>query len=133
MNKICLGLLYLLIMVPVSFADTGKAVSFEVTEKISDKIVGLELSCDACELSSMPHIPAGWEFNINNNAANRLSVKGDIEVGAAAIGLDELNTMFSIKKLPGFNMDTLKYKIYTTKDFSKTKDIIIDHKHLIFK
>lgn len=51
----------------------------------NERIVGFELHLKSARIVSMPKIPIGWSFSVDNDPSWNTAVQGNILVGSAAL------------------------------------------------
>ncbi len=75
-------------------------------------------------VQSVSGLPGGWYVVVDNDASWRITVKGNVTVGAAALEADDLRKLqVTIKKDTSYQKFTLSGSVATTKDSQKTRNI----------
>ena len=99
-----------------------------------ERIVGFELKVTSGGICSLKSIPMGWNIQIDNDASWNTNMKGEIEVGSAALNQDFFKDFAVIKKAPQedppFDVEMV---LITTRDFEKEKRYSLKKEKFIFR
>jgi len=120
-----------LVLVTNLYASEGN-VYMSIKNHTKERIVGIEITCDDCTLVKFNKVPKGWQFNINNSSSDNVTIKGDIDVGAAAIDFYEINKLFIFNQTSS-NPIVISGTIYTTSDFERTNKIKLGNNNISLK
>ncbi len=83
-----------------------------------ERIVAFEITVAAGGIYQLDHLPMGWNFVVDNDPSWRTTVKGSIEVGAAAVDSDYFRAFMIIRRFEYANLKfELQGRVLVTKDF----------------
>ena len=103
--------LFLFAAVCPGLADDDQVVWLSVPPgdfKRNERIVGFELKVTAGAIRSVPNVPAGWYISISNDAIGVGEMRGNAQVGAAALDQSYFNSFVSIERR---ELGDLKFRI----------------------
>lgn len=88
-----------------------------------ERIVGFSLQISGGTIRSYPHVPSGWFISIANDPGSA-EIRGNIQVGAAALSPDDFESFVGIQKLdlPDLKL-TLALEVVVTADFEQERHL----------
>ena len=99
-----------------------------------ERIVAFEIHVRAGRVVSLPNVPIGWYLEVDNNPSWNTVVKGNIQVGAAAVDARFLRDLLIVEGEPdpreGRRL-SLDGEIVMTSDFSTEKTIKLSSKDFV--
>lgn len=126
---------FLLVAAVPGLADDDQIVWLSVPPgdfKRNERIVGFELKVAAGAIRSVPNVPAGWYISISNDAAGVGEMRGNAQVGAAALEQSYFNSFVSIERR---ELDDLKFwielEVVLTIDFVNERHAKFDMDKLV--
>jgi hypothetical protein len=131
------------LVVSVSFlllpttALSGQILSLSIKNiqlDANERIVGFELKVISGGIRSIGHTPMGWSIQIDNDASWNTVMKGNVEVGSAALDAAFFKDFVMIEKAPQteppFNIEMI---LITTTDFKKEKRYSLKENDLLLR
>jgi hypothetical protein len=98
----------------------------------TERIVDFELKITGATIRSIPQVPEGWFLSLTNDASGSSEIRGNIQVGAAALYRSFFSSFLFVDKK---NDPQIKFSIAmdvsVTKDFEKFKYININTSEMI--
>jgi hypothetical protein len=83
-----------------------------------ERVIAFEVSISAGGIYTMNHLPMGWNIVIDNDPSWRTTVKGSIEVGAAAVDADYFHAFMAVRRFEYANLTfRLDGRVLVTRDF----------------
>jgi hypothetical protein len=83
-----------------------------------ERIVAIEVSIAAGGVYRLDHLPMGWNFVVDNDPSWQTTVKGNIEIGAAAVDSDYFRAFMIVRRFEYSNLKfELRGRVLVTKDF----------------
>jgi len=107
--------------------STNETVSVSIPHLATfsgERIVALEIHVTAGVVQSVSNLPIGWYVVVDNDASWCTTIKGNTEVGAAALSAGELrNLRLTVKKDTTYQKFALSGTVSVTQDFEKTRSV----------
>lgn len=116
---------------------SGEKYSVSITKsffKETERVVAFKLSIKSGRIFCLPNAPIGWFIDIDNDPSQNTIIKGNIKVGAAALGRRFFNDFIVIEKDNELSLPFLiELEIWTTTDFENDRHIVLKMKDLKLK
>jgi hypothetical protein len=91
-----------------------------------DRIVAFDLKAADCSVRSLPDVPRGWFLSITNDASGAVEIRGNAQVGAAALSAGYFLRFVGLQRQsPETPISHLALEIVATKDFVTERHIVV--------
>ena len=108
MTRPLLALFFLTVFCPVAYAKPPLlfAMTFQDIPKNSS-LMGFELTIISGRVAALRDCPAGWQIEVDNDAAWHATVSAHATVGAAALDSRAVQTLVLVSPAPATVIDTV--------------------------
>ncbi len=96
------------------------------------RIVAFDLKAFDGSTRSLPNVPRGWFLSITNDASGAMEIRGNAQVGAAALDVSYLTKFVGIQRQsPETPISSIRLEVVVTTDFVNERHIAIPSADLL--